>query len=208
MIGKRGAMALDRAGPALLAIARSPRRSTAAHRARDHPSAISNPANIKVTCRRYGEGPRLRTREGDGAAFSRSAERSRASPPVHATNAHDVCAAMTEMRHDHRHVPAYMSPRAARGAASVDKRADLWAFGAVLFEMAYGRSRRSAGKSQVTRSCWPRFVKDDPPSIGPRRRRRIPPAAQSRRLQDALSREGSRSDRLRRRRTTPRLEIE
>jgi Tol biopolymer transport system component/tRNA A-37 threonylcarbamoyl transferase component Bud32 len=53
---------------------------------------------------------------------------------------------------------AYMSPEQARGKA-VDKRADIWAFGCVLFEMVAGR--RAFGGDDVTET-FAAIVRDQP----------------------------------------------
>jgi serine/threonine protein kinase len=54
--------------------------------------------------------------------------------------------------------PAYMSPEQARGQ-SVDKRADIWAFGCVLFEMLSGRR---AFEGDTTTDTLARILEHDP----------------------------------------------
>ncbi len=54
---------------------------------------------------------------------------------------------------------AYMSPEQARGKA-VDKRSDIWAFGAVLFEMVSGRRAFSGENVSETLA---EVMKSEPP---------------------------------------------
>ncbi len=54
--------------------------------------------------------------------------------------------------------PAYMSPEQACGA-TVDRRADIWAFGVVLYEMLAGRC---AFHRATTSDCIAAVIKDDP----------------------------------------------
>ena len=109
--GRRGADDRD---------ARSPRRS----RRRTSEGIIHRdlkPANIKVTPGRHGEGARLRAGEGRPGCQT-------SVPLPMATHARIILG-----------TAPYMSPEQARGLA-VDKRADIWAFGCVLYEMLTGRT--------------------------------------------------------------------
>ena len=95
---------------------------------------------------------------------------------------------------------AYMAPEQAKGRA-VDRRADIWAFGCVVFEMLAGRA---CFRADTTAETIGRLMEREPewerlPASTPERVRRVLEAMPAERREAAAARSGGRSARARRR---------
>ena len=112
------------------------------------------PGQREDSRRRHRQGARLRTRQsgGPGRQLERRCD---AFCDAHVSR-HDAG------RHDSG-TAVYMSPEQARGRA-VDKRADIWAFGCVLYEMV--AARRAFAGEDITETLA--SVVKDPPILAQR----------------------------------------
>ena len=133
------------------------------------------PANIKIRAGRHGQGPGLRTGESVRSVDVVGAASVMNSPTL--TGARDAAGA------DHRARPPTWRP-SRRAARAVDRRADIWAFGVVLFEMLTGKRAFDGDDISITLATvlkddpdWKALPADLPPSV--------------RRAAAPLSREGS-----------------
>ena len=153
----RGAIPLDEALP----IAQADRRGARSRaRAGHHPSR-SQAGQHQAARGRHGQGAGLRPGQSHGHRRGRPAPASGATITSPAMTMHGMILGTA----------AYMSPEQAKGKP-LDKRADIWAFGCVLYEMLTGK--RAFGGEDVTDTLafvitkdveWAALPGSTPPSV-------------------------------------------